>query len=150
MKITEAFLGEHAVFYAQFTECETMLDRSDLDGLKHAASVIASGLASHAELEDELLFRPLAARAGEDPGIFAVMEEEHAIIGDLLRGIADARDAGRASELLHEMIAAARAHFAKEEQVAFPLAEKLIDFAELRRLGQTWSDARGVVIEVTA
>lgn len=147
MRITDAFLGEHAVFYAQFIECETMLDRSDLDSLKHAAAVIASALASHAELEDELLFGPLAARAGDDPGIFALMEEEHVTIAGLLGAIGTSRDAARTSELLSEMIAAARAHFEKEEQIAFPLAEKLLDANELRRLGRAWSDVRGVAIE---
>ncbi|HEY0672455.1 MAG TPA: hemerythrin domain-containing protein [Longimicrobiales bacterium] len=150
MKITDAFLGEHAVFYAQFEECETMLDRSNLDSLKHAAAVIASALESHAELEDKLLFGPLATYSDGEPGIFQLMEEEHTAIANFLGAIAAAKDAGRASELLSEMIAAARAHFEKEEQVAFPRVEQLLGADELRRLGRDWSAARGVAVEVTA
>ncbi|HET9438718.1 MAG TPA: hemerythrin domain-containing protein [Longimicrobiales bacterium] len=150
MKITDAFLGEHAVFYAQFEECETMLDRSNLDSLKHAAAVIASALESHAELEDKLLFGPLAVYSDGEPGIFQLMEEEHTSIANFLGAIAVAKDAGRASELLSEMIAAARAHFEKEEQVAFPRVEQLLGAEELRRLGREWSVARGVAVEVTA
>ena len=150
MKITDAFLGEHAVFYAQFEECETMLDRSNLDSLKHAAAVIASALESHAELEDKLLFGPLAIYSDGEPGIFQLMEEEHTAIANFLGAIAAAKDAGRASELLSEMMAAARAHFEKEEQVAFPRVEQLLGADELRRLGREWSAARGVAVEVTA
>lgn len=150
MKITDAFLGEHAVFYAQFDECETMLDRSSLDSLKHAAAVIARALESHAELEDRLLFGPLAERPDADPGIFRLMEEEHVVIAGFLHAVAAARDAVRASEKLAEMIAAARAHFEKEESVAFPRAEQLLGMDDQQRLGLAWADARGVGLEKTA
>ncbi len=150
MKITDAFLGEHAVFYAQFAECEDIVDRADLESLRHMAAVIASGLDTHSKLEDELLFGPLSAHVGDDLGIFQLMEQEHTQIANLLGQVATARTAGRAGELLVEMIAAARAHFEKEEQVAFPRAEQLLGAAELQRLGRAWSNARGVAVEVTA
>lgn len=146
MKITDAFLGEHAVFYAQFDECETLLDRGNLEVLKQAAAVIASALESHAQLEDRLLFGPLAAR-GDDAGIFQLMEEEHVVIAGFLHAIAAARDANHASELLGDMIAAARAHFLKEESVAFPRAEHALGIEQLQRLGVEWAAARGVAME---
>ncbi len=147
MKITDAFLGEHAVFYRQFDEVDHMLDRSDLASLKQAAAVIAGALESHAELEDALLFGPLVRAAPDGTGIFALMEEEHTVIAKLLGDIATARDAGLASELLAEMIAAARDHFAKEERVAFPRAEQLLGPDELHRLGAAWAQARNVALE---
>jgi hemerythrin-like domain-containing protein len=146
MKITDAFLGEHAVFYAQFDECETLLERGNLEVLKEAAAVIASALESHAQLEDRLHFGPLVAH-GDEPGIFQLMEEEHVVIAGLLHAIAVARDASRASELLAEMTAAARAHFQKEESVAFPRVEQLLSIEQLRRLGVEWAAARGVTLE---
>ena len=150
MKITDAFLGEHAVFYAEFNECEKMLDHSTLDILKQAAALIASALESHAELEDKLLFGPLATFSDAGSGIFQLMEEEHITIANFLASIAAARDAAQASELLSEMIAAARAHFEKEEEVAFPRAEQLLGAEELRKLARAWADFRGVAIEVPA
>lgn len=147
MKITDAFLGEHAVFYAQFDECETLLDLGSLEVLKEAAALIASALESHAQLEDRLLFGRLAAQS-DDPGIFQLMEEEHVLIAGFLHAIAAARNADRASELLGEMIAAARAHFHKEESVAFPRAEHALGIEHLQRLGMEWAVARGVVLEV--
>lgn len=150
MKITDAFLGEHAVFYRQFDEVDDMLDRADLNSLKHAAAVIAGALESHAQLEDALLFGPLARAAADGADIFALMEEEHTVIAKLLGEIATARDAARAAELLTDMIAAARDHFAKEENVAFPRAERLLDAGELHRLGAAWAQARNVVLESPA
>ena len=150
MKITDAFLGEHAVFYMQFTECEDLIGRADLGSLKDAAAVIAGALVSHAHLEDALLFGPLGARLTDGHEIFTVMEEEHQAIARLLGQVAMARDAGRAGELLTEVIHSARSHFAKEEQVAFPLAEQMLDAEELRRLGRDWSGARGVFLEDSA
>ena len=148
MKITDAFLGEHAVFYAQFQECESMLDRSSLENLKHAAAVLGSALESHAQLEDSLLFVPLASVGDGEEGIFQLMENEHTAIANFLGAIAAARDAGHASELFAELIAAARAHFEKEEEVAFPRAEQLLGAPELKRLAYAWAEARGVAIEV--
>jgi hemerythrin-like domain-containing protein len=150
MKITDAFLGEHAVFYAQFTECEDILDRADLESLRHMAAVLASALDTHAQLEDKLLFGPLASRLNDELGIFQLMEQEHTQIAQLLGQISTAHTPGRAGELMSEMIAAARAHFEKEEQVAFPRAEQILGEDELRRLGRIWSDARGVAVEVPA
>lgn len=145
MKITDAFLGEHAVFYAQFSECEDLIGRADLASLKDASAVISSALVSHARLEDALIFGPLAARMGEQHSIFMLMEEEHQAIAALLGQISTARTAERAGELLREMIHAARHHFSKEEQVAFPLAEQLLGVDELRRAGHEWAEARSVV-----
>ena len=84
---------------------------------------------------------------GEE-GIFELMDHEHTAIANFLGAIAAARDAGHASELFSEMIAAARAHFEKEEQVAFPRAEQRLGTMELKRLAYAWADARGVAIEV--
>ena len=150
MKITDAFLGEHAVFYAQFIECEDMIARVDLAGVKQAAGVIASALATHADLEDMLLFQPLADRADERASIFQIMDEEHRTIGALLVEIARTHDPERGRELLLEMIHAAREHFLKEEQVAFPLAERLLGAEELERLGVAWSEARNVTVDASA
>ena len=150
MKITDALLGEHAVFYVQFTECEDLLGYAALDTLKNAAAVIAGALVSHAHLEDALLFGPLAARVDARHGIFELMEEEHQTIAALLAEISNARTRERAAELLRETLQAARVHFAKEEQFAFPLAEQMLGLEELRRLGRGWADARGVAIEIPA
>lgn len=142
MKITDALLGEHAVFYAQFTECERSVADVDLVSLKREAAVIASALESHARLENELLFVELAQRSGVP--MFQVMEQEHGVIENMLAQIQDARDAERARVLVLDVIEAARLHFMKEERMAFPTAEQLLGQTELMRLGERWAEARGV------
>lgn len=144
MKVTDAFLGEHAVFYAQFAACERTLTGADVACLLREAALIASALEPHAQLENTLLFDDLQARAGGGGSIFEVMEQEHTEIERMLAQIQQARDAETARQLLMDMIQAARDHFAKEERLAFPMAEQLIGAAELVRLGERWAEARGV------
>lgn len=56
MKVTDALLGEHAVFYAQFDYLEkTIPPAKDLALVKSQGAMLTAALASHAHLEDELL-----------------------------------------------------------------------------------------------
>ncbi|HET9982322.1 MAG TPA: hemerythrin domain-containing protein [Longimicrobiales bacterium] len=144
MRITHAFLGEHGVFYAQLAELERAARDEDLAGLQRRAALLASALASHARLEDELLFDFLEAGPGAEHPILRMMREEHDEIETALRAVQQVRDAARARELLLEMIRTARDHFEKEERVVFPLAEDALSEAEQHRLGERWAGARGV------
>lgn len=144
MRITHAFLGEHGVFYAQLAELERAARDDDLAGLQRRAALLASALAPHASLENELLFEPLEARLGAGHAILHVMRQEHDEIETALRAVQQVRDVSRARELLLEMIRTARDHFEKEERVVFPLAEGALSEAEQHRLGERWAGARGV------
>lgn len=143
MKVTDAFLGEHAVFYGQFDQCQAVMPSADLDALKQRAALIASALVPHAHLENDLLFAALDARS-VPPAILAVMRQEHEAIDGGLARIQTMRDCDQARELLTEVIAAARAHFEKEERVLFPLAARALSNEEQLRLGAEWASARGV------
>jgi len=57
MVITDAFLGEHAVFYAQFEHMEQIIPSTEsLSEVKSQGAMLASALRGHAQLEEELLF----------------------------------------------------------------------------------------------
>lgn len=145
MKITDAFLGEHGVFYAQFDHLDRVLpDTAELSAVQRHAALLASALAPHAHLENELLFDGLAVRDDEGAGPATMMQQDHAEIEGMLESVAAASDPGEARSLLEQAIAQAREHFRKEEMVAFPLAEQLLDDAELRRLGEEWAARRDV------
>jgi iron-sulfur cluster repair protein YtfE (RIC family) len=144
VKVTDAFLGEHAVFYAQFAACERTLAGADLVGIRREAALIASALQTHAELENTLLFDDLQMRPGAP--MFHVMEQEHGAIENMLAQIQDTLDAERARILLLDVIEAARLHFMKEERMAFPAAEQMLGTAQLLRLGERWAEARGVFV----
>ena len=60
MKVTQALLGEHAVFTTLFTHLETRIPQAD-SGAEVVAlgAMLQSALASHAQLEDKLLFGAL-------------------------------------------------------------------------------------------
>lgn len=147
MKITDALLGEHGVFYAQFEHFESCADDDDLGCVKRRAAQLAAALEPHAHLENELLFDTLEARGGELTGLLSVMREEHREIEAALHEIRDTGSVTRARALLRDMIHAAREHFEKEELIAFPLAEARFTDAELAELGQIWARRRGVRVQ---
>jgi iron-sulfur cluster repair protein YtfE (RIC family) len=147
MKITDALLGEHAVFYAQFDRLEEILPAMErVEVVRELGAMLAAALASHARLEDDLLFSLLDSRLGRDAGPLGVMRMEHEQIElDLQRSMA-AGSAREAREALLRAIEEARSHFAKEEQVVFPMAEAHVGAAGLRTLGEQWAAARAVVV----
>lgn len=146
MKLTDALLVEHAVFYAQFTECEGALFDDDLPSLQRRAAMIECALAPHARLEDDLLFRTLETRVDVPPAMLMVMRHEHAAIESGLSEIQSTRDLARARNLIGEVLENARSHFAKEERVLFPLAEQMLSSADQARLAMQWAESRGVYV----
>lgn len=148
MKITDALLGEHGAFYAQFDRLETDLPRAaSAAEVREQAALLSSALVSHAQLEDELLFDRLGAAPGADPGLLAVMAEEHERIAGALRKAQSGSDLAASRSVLLEAVAEARAHFAKEERAVFPLAESILGAAVLEELGAAWAARRAVYLE---
>ena len=107
MRITDAFRGEHGVFYAQFDVIErivpTAQSAAEVRGL---AEMLAAALVPHAKLEDELLFNPLDEYAGPDADPIEVMRFEHDDIEKSLMRATTSRDLGEARELLLEQAGA--------------------------------------------
>ncbi len=144
MKITDALLGEHAVFVAQFDRLDQDVPAvADAAIVREEAALMASALVTHARLEDELLFDRLEG-AGADPGLLATMKAEHQTIEAALRDAQGTADVARARERLLEAVAVAREHFAREERFAFPMAEALLSAHVLRALGAAWARRRDV------
>jgi len=147
MKITDALLGEHAVFYAQFDYLEKNIPLAkDLTLVKNQGAMLTAALATHAHLEDELLFISLEAHMAPQSGPLAVMRLEHnEIEGSLIR-LQDVEDLTEAKNLLLHAIQTAHAHFAKEEQILFPMAKRVLDARSLEQLGAKWAEHRKVMI----
>jgi regulator of cell morphogenesis and NO signaling len=143
MKITDAFLGEHGVFYAQFDHLEQVLAvPMELERVRGLASMLASALAPHAHMEDELLFDSLGDE--HRTGAIAAMYAEHEVIEGIIHEAIGGTDAAAVTELLLEAIRMAREHFLKEEQIAFPMAEELLSRSTLEALGAQWAERRAV------
>lgn len=148
MRITDALLGEHGTFYAQFDRLEAELPRAGtVAEVREQAALLAAALVSHAQLEDELLFDRLGRVPAADAGLLAVMAEEHERIAAALARAQSSGDLGVGRSQLLEAVAWAREHFAKEERAVFPLAEALLGPAVLEELGARWAARRAVYVE---
>ena len=146
MRITDALLGEHGAFYAQFDRLEeTLPHTTSAAEVREQAALLAAALVTHAKLEDTLLFDRMRA-AGADEGLLSTMESEHATIAGLLTRAQGSQDAAVAREDLLEAVALAREHFAKEERLAFPLADSALGPVVLTELGARWSERRDVFL----
>jgi hemerythrin-like domain-containing protein len=143
VKLTDALLGEHGVFYVLFNQIEEIAAiESPLAQIRGATTVLGAMVDSHATLEDELLFSAIEPHLGTGDGPLAVMRAEHEEMARLLEQIKDADDADQVEEAL----SAARSHFQKEERVLFPMAQHLLGDEALTRLGKSWAKARRVTI----
>lgn len=146
MKITDALLGEHGVFYAQFSHLEKVVpELADLALVQAQAALLAAALETHAHLEDELLFSNLEPHLGQG-GPLAVMRIEHQQIEEGLAHLPGLADAASARQLLLQVVQVARGHFAKEEQVLYPMAHQALGEVVLRELGALWAAQREVVV----
>lgn len=144
MKITTAFLGEHAVFYAQFTFLEENFEALTERALLAAqAALLEAALASHANLEEALLFQELEPLIGSG-GPLAMMRMEHDQIGENLASIPRLETFEQVRQVLFQTIQIARNHFAKEEQILYLLAERSLGEDRLVALGKKWGAERGV------
>jgi hemerythrin-like domain-containing protein len=146
MKITDALLGEHAVFYAQFGYLEQVIPAvNSLAQVKNLGAMLAAALASHAQLEEELLFTTLEPHIGS-MGPLAVMRKEHDEIEKSLERLPTLQEVEQARELLLKVVTVAREHFPKEEQVQYPMAKKTLSDETLIDLGTQWAARRAIVL----
>jgi len=146
VKITDAFLAEHAMLYAQFDYLQQATPAAANLAVVHSqAATMTATLASHAHLEDELLFTALDAQMGP-MGPVAVMRMEHDQIEALLEQVLVAQELAAAQRLMQQTLQLARIHFAKEEQVLFPMAQQVLDERTLTQLAGQWAQRRGVPI----
>jgi len=144
MRITDALLGEHGVFYAQFDHLEQAVPAAEtLAQVKDQAALLAAALKPHANLENDLLFAALEPHLGP-MGPLAVMRMEHDEIEGTLARVQEVKDLAGAQDLALHAIQVARDHFAKEEQVLFPMAQQVLSAEALAQLGAQWAEQRQV------
>jgi hemerythrin-like domain-containing protein len=144
MKLTDALLGEHAVLYALFDHLrDTTLESDDMAEIHGVRAVVEKLLASHARIEDELLFPQLEPHLGP-MGPLAVMRAEHSAIDDLLAAAGQESDIAALKDLIGQLLELAHGHFQKEEMVLFGMARQCLDEATLTGLADEWAARRNV------
>lgn len=143
--ITDALRGEHAVIYRLLSHVASECDETGIERTRTLAGELEAALEAHARLEEELLFCELEGRLPPQ-GPLAVMRAEHDEIERLLASFPHQEDPAEAYRAIKRLSSVARDHFAKEEQVLFPLAERLLGEERLRELGSRWASTCGVTL----
>jgi len=138
MTATIELLGtQHQDVLAQLTNVEAEITARDGFDLAPFAAYLEDEVAHHFTIEEQALFPLLAGYLGEEDGPLAVMNAEHAAFRELLKGLTTAlnsrdHDAQRAHAA--ELVQLLRGHIAKEDQVLFPMAARLLSPAEQREV----------------
>ncbi len=96
--------------------------------LQERARVVAVALDTHARREEQELFNPLSGRSPTARHLIEMMELVHQEVRDLFEELETAAEPVSKMWTILEMT---EAHFVREEQELFPLAEQLLAPAEL-------------------
>lgn len=139
MWITDAFRAEHRTLLAQIDQLRRFSNGSTGDWT--GADRLTADLTSHAHLEEELLFWHLEPQLGGG-GPLEVMRQEHREIEALLARLGETRDPAETRADAAALVQLAAEHFAKEEQVLFPMAEQILAADVLAELGSRCANAR--------
>jgi len=136
MRITDRFSSEHAVFVQQLDAiADLRTSRVEAPALVAAVRTLAAPLLRHAENEESALFPDLARTLGPEGGPLAVLTAEHVLIHGYLDHIWAEPTRAELVDALDGLAGLLREHIAKEEDVLFPLADRLIGDDRLRELG---------------
>ncbi len=146
VKLTDALLGEHGIFYAFFDQVEAVTaTATSVTQIREATVALSAVVLSHANLEEELLFPALETHLGTT-GPLAVMRTEHEEIEHALRQIEAAQDLEDGADCVARALSTLRDHFRKEEVVLFSIARQTLDEETQIRLGKAWAEVRRVTI----
>ena len=142
MRITEALHAEHATLYAQLDFLARAAAASPGAAEARAyAAILGAALRSHADLEDELLFAELERQLGA-MGQLTVMRAEHEELQATLELLSELCGDQDPAPLLRRLVDVARAHFDKEEQVLFPIADDAVPAWRSEDAAKRWAERR--------
>ncbi len=129
MTTTLERLGEdHQGVLQRLTQVENAIGRAASD-LSDFARFLESEVMQHFAVEEQALFPLLARHLGEEDGPLAVMNSEHATFRGLLGELRDGVRAGDGAAQRRaggEIVSLLRAHIAKEDNVLFPMAARVL------------------------
>ncbi len=144
MKITDAFIAEHAVIYAQLDYLEHAIPAAKTLGeLKVMAGLLEAALKPHAEAEDELLFNGLEPGL-DQMGKLEKVQHEHDAICKGLELVQVSRSRKDAQRRLLNVVHLTRKEFDLEDRIIFRMAEEILREETLLELGKNWARKRYV------
>jgi len=135
MKVTQCLAVEHQMFLQHLDRlAEALSSDTPVEVLQGMVAMLAGPLERHAEAEDAVLFPALEPHLGREMGPLAVMGLEHEEIRQSLLSVEDG--GANAVVAVRQLIAVLREHIGKEDQVLFPMAERLLGDQRLEELAQ--------------
>ena len=149
MDILSALSGEHGPLRHLLDALRLSSPQLSAGELRAATLLAAEAIESHAKLEDELLFEPLAASGRMPDGPVEAMRAEHARIESLFgQLLAPADEPGRPDpqRTVGLLVETVRHHFSHEENALFPLAAGALGPGLRADLGARWARQRGVEV----
>lgn len=127
--VTAVLWSEHRVLRDLMQAMElALLARAPGLALRERAAMLQAAIDKHAAREEAQLFAPLRTRSDTARHLVDMMELVHTEVTDLFKQVQGEEDPVRTLWTILEMTAA---HFDREEQEVFPLAETLLDADEL-------------------
>jgi hemerythrin-like domain-containing protein len=130
----ELLSTQHQDVLARLNHVEAEIMARDDSGLAPFAAYLAEEVMHHFAVEEQALFPLLARHLSPEQGPLAVMNAEHIAFRELLADLTTAVRAGNLdAQRTHaaELVELLRGHIAKEDQVLFPMAARLLSPAEL-------------------
>jgi quercetin dioxygenase-like cupin family protein len=134
------WMAEHEVAGKQLNRMEQATRRRDWEAVREGALWLYTELKVHNEAEETYLFPLMDPLFGGSHGPTACMREEHRSLWDLtlmvLGDITDgaARNPDSCERMSLQLIATLRSHIEKENNVLYPMAERMLDAATLEKL----------------
>jgi hemerythrin-like domain-containing protein len=142
MKITDAFIAEHAVINTQLDHLEHAIPAAKTLGeVKVMAGILDAALRPHAEAEDELLFNGLEPGL-DQMGKLEKIQHEHDAICKGLEAVQNARTKKDAQRKLLSIVHLTRKEFDLEDRIIFRMAEEILREETLLKLGKNWARKR--------
>jgi hemerythrin-like domain-containing protein len=144
VNIIDALIGEHAAVITVLNHLEKFQVGWELRQYHEACDLLEELLATHACLEDELLFDPITPESGRLAEALHTLSDEHRELRHLVSDLKHSESVPEARRLLNRLIEVTRDHFAVEERVLFGLAADVLGAKQLERLGEEWALRRRV------
>jgi hypothetical protein len=104
------------------------------DQAKAEATLSLRAIASHAQIEDDLLYGQVRAAVGDRNPLAETTHLEHQEIHKILQAL-EAASPQDTRTMVRSVAAAVRGHLTREETIFFPAARHVLGEDKLRRLG---------------
>lgn len=139
MSTTVEILGaQHQEVLQELRKVESLLgDAAQHQAVAQFAAFLEGDVLAHFGIEEQALFPVLGRHLPPSGGPLAVMNAEHESFRDLLHGLGSAvrdGDGERERACARNIIDLLRAHIAKEDNVLFPMAMRLLSPDEQREV----------------